>query len=314
MKTPYVIGLVTAAVLITVAIEETRIASMRDSAKTPETPAAVSNSGVTVTAGDSNEPDAGPVRTKSRTERKPAATGQPAVSDDESIAKTVRKMWDNPAGKSMMNQGVKIAVAMMYEDFIDGLELTKEESDYFKTLLGKEMGDQQELGMKLMSATPEERKALMADIEQRKKDNEAEIEKFLNSDEDYRKFTEYKERLPERQQLDGIRATMEGKGAPLDAETESKLVEAMHRARTESKGPDFSGPEAIEELTKGNITENFEKNWQSQQDTLLAETSGVLSPEQQEAFQEYQKQLKDMQLMGLKMAEKMMKDGGSDEK
>jgi hypothetical protein len=313
MKTPYVIGLVAVSVLITVAIEETRIASIRGGAKSPDASAAVRPSGVPTAGGDSNEPEAGSVRTRSRTERETAAAGKPAPADDESIAKTVRKMWDNPAGKTMMNQGVKIAVAMMYEDFIEGLELTKEESGYLKTLLGQEMSDQQELGMKLMSATPEERKALMADIEQRKKDNEAEIEKFLNSDDDYRKFTEYKERLPERQQLDGIRATMESKGAPMDAETESKLVEAMHRVRTEAKGPDFSGPEAIEELAKGGFAESFEQNWQSQQDTLRAETSGVLSPEQQEAFQEYQKQLKDMQLMGLKMAEKMMKEKGSDE-
>ena len=69
-------------------------------------------------------------------------------------------MWDNPAGKSMMNQGVKMAVGMMYQDFIDGLDLTKEEGDYFKNLLGKEIGDQQELGMKMLGATAEEQKTL----------------------------------------------------------------------------------------------------------------------------------------------------------
>ena len=67
-------------------------------------------------------------------------------------------MWDNPAGKSMMNQGVKMAVAMMYQDFVDGLNLTKEEIDYFKNLLGKEMGDQQELGMKMLGATRKSKK------------------------------------------------------------------------------------------------------------------------------------------------------------
>jgi hypothetical protein len=314
MKTSYAIGLAVSAVLITVAIEETRIAGMRGSATLTDSASPGSSTRGAPGASVSNEGGQGPVRTKSRAEVKPASPEKPADSEDESMAKTVRKMWDNPAGKAMMNQGVKMAVGMMYGDFIDGLNLSKEEEDYFRTLLGREMSGQQEMGMKLMSASDEERKALMEEIKQRNLDNDEEIKKFLNSDEDYKSFTDFKDRMPERQQLDGIRATMDSKGAPLDAETESRLVEAMHRVRTESKGPDFSGPGAMEELTKGNMVESYEQSWASQQEALRAETAGILSPAQQEAFQEYQKQLKEMQLMGLKMAEKMMggDKGGSE--
>lgn len=229
-----------------------------------------------------------------------------SASVEDSIAKTARKMWDNPAGRSMMNQGVKMAVGMFYQDFIDGLGLSREEADYFKTLLGREMSDQQELGMKMLGATDEERKALTDEISKRSKDAEEEIKKFLNSDEDFKKYTDYKNRLPERQQLDAIRATMSSKGVPLDAETETRLVDAMYRARTETKAPDFSGPGAMDELAKGNIVETFEKSWASQQEALNAEVGKILSGPQLAAFQEYQKQAKEMQMMGLKMAEKMM--------
>lgn len=313
MKTPVVIGLVVVSVLITVAIEESRISALRSELKSVENVSPAPGANHEAMAQASAEEDAGPVRTKSRAEVKPATPAKVAEPTDDSLAKSVRKMWENPAGKSMMNQGVKMAVAMMYEDFIEGLDLTKEESDHFKILLGKEMSGQQELGMKMMGATSEERLELAEDLKQRGLDNDEEIKKFLNNEEDYEAYTDYKERLPERQQLDGIRATLEASGDPLDAETETKLVEAMHRVRTQSKAPDLSGPGAMAEMAKGNIVESFEQNWPTQQEALRNETSTILNPAQQEAFQEYQVQMKEMQLMGLKMAEKMMKssaDGG----
>ena len=243
------------------------------------------------------------MRTQNRTEETPS---QVADAQDESFAKTARKMWDNPAGKSMMSQGAKMAVAMMYEDFVEGLHLGKEEPDYFKNLLGKEIGDQQELGMKMLGATPEEQKSLAEELKKRGEDTEAEIKKFLNSDEDFKSFTAYKNHLPEHQQLDGIRTAMTTKGVPLDADTETKLVDAMYRARTESKAPDLSGPNAMDEMAKGNIVETYEKSGDIQQEALRGETSKILSADQMTAFQDYQKQAKEMQLMGLKMAEQMM--------
>lgn len=308
MKTPYAIGLMAAAVLITVAIEETRIASLRAELQKQPAPQANASPAIAAKTESANDAHAPPVRTKNRSEAKAADAPKPAApdTDDESFAKTARKMWENPAGKSMMNQGVKMAVAMMYEDFIGSLDLNKEETDYFKTLLGKEMADQQELGMKMLGATPEEQKAISEDLIQRGKDAEEEIRKFLNSDEDFEKYTEYKKRLPERQQLDGIRSTMSAKGVPLDPETETRLLDAMYQVRTNSKAPDLSGPAGFEEMAKGNMVETFEKSWATQQETLKAEAGKILNEAQMAAFQEHQQQLKEMQLMGLKMAEKMM--------
>ena len=301
MRTPYALGLVAAAVIITVAIEESRISSLRTALKTEEKTQAP---GVVAAASTkSAEEIVSPVKTKNRTE---AAPSQAADAPDESFAKTARKMWDNPAGKSMMSQGAKMAVAMMYEDFVTGLHLGKEESDYFKNLLGKEIGDQQELGMKMLGATPEEQKSLTEELKKRGTDTEAEIKKFLNNDEDFKSYTDYKNHLPEHQQLDGIRTAMTTKGVPLDAETETKLVDAMYRARTESKAPDLSGPNAMDEMMKGNLVETYEKNWEVQQQVLQTETSKILNEAQMTAFQDYQKQAKEMQLMGLKMAEQMM--------
>lgn len=306
MKTPYAIGLVAASVLITIAIEETRIASLRSDLKPGENSTSARAAAAPAVAAKTTEETAPPVKTKNRPEAKPAVPADQPEPDVESFAKTARKMWDNPAGKSMMNQGVKMAVAMMYEDFIGGLDLGKEETDYFKSLLGKEMADQQELGMKMLGASAEERKTLAEELTKRAAAANEDIKKFLNNDEDYRKYTEYKDRLPEHQQIDGIRSAMSAKGAPLDAETEARLVDAMYQARTQAKVPDLKGPEAIDQLTNGNLTGTFEKSWAAQQEKLNVDAGKILNETQMAAFQDYQKQMKDMQLMGLKMAEKMM--------
>jgi len=308
MKTPHALGMVFLAVAATLAIEESRIARLRDEMKPLAAAAAKSYAPAPsiAAAGDAEggRGDLAPAKTTREAKPKADATGKGA--EEESFTKTVRKMWDNPAGKAMMNQGVKIAVAMLYEDYIEGLSLTKEEADYLKTLLGKDISDQQEIGMKMLSAKPEEQAALTEETNKRKAANEEAIKTFLNDEEDYQNYTHYRDRLPERQQLDGIRAVMNEKGAPLDEATEGKLIEAMFQARTQADAPDFSGPKAFEEMVKGNVQENFEMAWQKQEEKLTAQTQGILSQAQQAAFADYRKEAKEMQMMGIKMAEQMM--------
>lgn len=307
MKTSHAVGLAAVSVLITVAIEESRISSLRQSVKTEQAATTATSPSPATAASSSSAAEAdAPVKTKSRSEDSPASPTKPAESPDESFANTARKMLDNPAGKSMLSQQAKMMVNMTYQDFVDSLNLSKEEGDYFKDLLGKEITDQQELGLKMLGATPEERKTLSEEMTKRAAATQEEIKKFLNSEEDYKKFTDYKDHLPEKQQMAGIQATMSGAGVSMDADTEAKLLDAMYRARTDSKAPDFSGPGAMEEFSKGNVVETFEKSWQAQQETLNTEAGKFLNEAQLKAFQDYQKQAREMQLMGLKMAEKMM--------
>ncbi len=307
MKPSHALGLVVAAVGLTVAVEEYRIANLR--AELAERPVArVTEAGrptgpasAPLTADAAPDPSA--VRARERPEPEPAAA-EPAEEADD-MARTIRKMWENPAGKSMMNQGVKMAVEMMWGDYIESLDLTKEEADYFRELLGRDIAMQQELGMKMLGASEEEREELVAEMERRQKENEAAVETFLNSDEDHQRFSAYKERLPERQQLEGLRAAFGGKDLALDAPTEERLVEAMHRARTASGAQNLEGVEGLRALAEGNMTDVFERSWQAQQAALRREVQDVLDEPRREAFFEYQEQMKEMQLMGIKMAEKM---------
>jgi len=304
------LGLITAAVVITLAIEESRIAGLRgrldELSATAPSRGEVPPKTAAAPAVAGAAPDGAPTKASDR----PAKTTGPKETNgnDDMLGKTVRKMWDNPAGKAMMNQGVKVAVAMMYEDFIESLSLDKAEADYFKNLLGRNMADQQEIGMKMMNATDEERQALGKELEERKKANEEAIKTFLNSEEDSKRFTDYQNRLPERQQLEGIRATFGAKNATLDAATETRLMEAMYQARTEAKGVDFTGSDAWSKMADGGLVANFERNWEAQEQPLMKEAGAILDDTQLAAFKEYRQQLKEMQMMSMKMAEKMMSD------
>ena len=124
MKPSHTFGLVLLAIAATVAIEESRMAKLRSHLESVEasiakTPAPGSKAEAISPA--SLTADAQSTRVRERPEAKPDATAQKAEEDDgsEDLSKTVRKMWENPAGRSMMNQGVKMAVAMMYGDFIE---------------------------------------------------------------------------------------------------------------------------------------------------------------------------------------------------
>ncbi|MCW1924375.1 hypothetical protein OKA05_17545 [Luteolibacter arcticus] len=316
MKPLPTLGLVAVAVAITVAIEEIRISDLRhqlsEKAPSSETQPGSSQKETSSLAAAGDTP-AAPTKAGERPAKSAAAAENTADDDDGGLGKTVRKMWDNPAGKAMMNQGVKVAVAMMYEDFMETLELSKEEQTYFKNLLGQGIADQQEIGMKMMGATPEERVAMAKELEERKKTNEEAIKAFLNSEEDSKRFADYQARLPERQQLDGIRATFGAKNAPLTPEVEGRLVDAMYQARTTSKGADFSGPDAWSKMADGGLVKNFEQNWDAQEQTLMKEAGTILDPTQLAAFKDYRQQVKEMQLASMKMAEKMMSEEDEEE-
>ena len=91
-----------------------------------------------------------------------------------------------------------------------------------------------------------------------------------------------------------------------EGEIFGEIAVLCDQARTTAKAPDFSGPEALTEMSKGNFTESFEKSWEVQDQAVMKEVGTIIDGPQLEAFKEYRMQMKEMQLMGMKMAEKMM--------
>ena len=132
------------------------------------------------------------------------------------------------------------------------------------------------------------------------------MKEFLNDEEDYEAYLEYEKRLPERQQIDGLRAAMAAAESPLSTEQESAVIEAMYQVRTQTPDTtDWNGPEAMDILSGGGAVERFESEWDRTAGATAEAVGDVLDEKQMDAFREYQDQVKEMQLMGIKMAAKM---------
>jgi hypothetical protein len=309
-----------AAIAIVVGIEEWRISGLRgEIAKLSEQETAEPGARGTarhMPAGDSL------AAKPSRSGRAPDAaddddTPAPPDRDDgeESLNKTLRKMVDNPATKAMMNQGVKAMAGMWFKDLVKEFDLNDEEEDYFINLVAGGFAEQQTIGLKMMDTkTDEERKALKEEIETAKRETKESIKEFLNNEEDWQAYQDYEDRLPERQQLDGLRATMAQAGQPLSPEQEGQVVEAMYRARKSGTDSiDWEGSGGMEAMASGNAVELFERDWEANRKKTVDEVSTVLEGEQLDAFGNYLEQAKEMQLMGIRMAENMFSAAGDDD-
>lgn len=239
-------------------------------------------------------------------ESRPPA-GRPGESGDESLGQSLRRMSENPAGRAMMNQGIKAMSAMWFADLVDEFELTREEEDYFLRLVAGGMSSQQQVGMKIMTAeTDAEREALQAEVAEAQEATREAVRDFLNNDEDFAAYELYNRQLPERQQLEGLRNTMLEAGAPLTREQEQGVIEAMYKVRTtKAATTNWQGPGGMEAIASGDAIDKFEQEWQENSRATEAEVAKILEEEQLNAFRQFQTQMKDMQLMGIKMAEKM---------
>jgi hypothetical protein len=169
MKTHYAIGMAAASALLAVVIQESRISALSKRLSEMEN---ANPSSVTAVPSVASKPDASVAeKPKTRnllTQSRVLSNGAAKNSEnpdggDNAMLDGVKKMWDNPAGKAMMNQGLKTAASMMYQDFIDGLNLTKEESDYFMSLLVKGMSDQQAISMEMISGG--DQKAMVEELQ-----------------------------------------------------------------------------------------------------------------------------------------------------
>jgi hypothetical protein len=307
---------VVGALLAVVGVQQSTIGKLReqivasgDQADPASTARAGMNQGTRVIPGKSA--DKRVARSDARdSESSPSPDGP---TSDAELGESLRKMVDNPAGRAMMNQGIKAMSSMWYADLIEDFGLDKKESDYFLSLVAGSMSAQQNIGMKMMSATAEEREALAEEISTAKKDSEDAIKEFLNNDEDYASYEAYQERLPERQQIDGLRAVMSEADAPLTPEQEDKVIEAMFQARTSNaNATDWNGSGGMEAIASGDAVEKFEADWNKSARKTADEVGKFLEEPQLEAFKSYQTQMKDMQLMGIKMAAKMFKTDDDD--
>ncbi|MDA7517587.1 hypothetical protein N9873_03745 [Akkermansiaceae bacterium] len=294
MKNSAIIIVLVAALLGVVIVEESRISSLKDElAANQNSPSEVPK----VRAAPSSTPSTLGSRDTSVAVRPKKGETENAETPLEGFGKAMRKMADNPAAKAMFTQAHISTAESIYASLLEEFDLKGEERDYFLGLLSGELADQQQMGMKMMGAkTPEERKQAIAD--------------FLNNKEDQEAFETYHDRLPEHQQLPGIKAAIATSGTELSGEQETALVEVMHSMRTGSaEAQKWDGAGGMEMMAKPDVVEIFEADWAKGKEAYKENLQGVLDDGQMKAFLESQAQMKEMHLMGIKMMRNMMQAG-----
>jgi hypothetical protein len=242
------------------------------------------------------------------------ATGGPGIV--RGGAESRRKVTGNPAAGAISNPTQRAMAAAHYADLIKQLDLTQSESEHLIALLAAGMADQQEFRAKLLAAGDAAARNDFTQQLKRKTDQlEREIRDFLNDGDDYQSYQDYVARLPERQQLDGIRSSMKDAADPLTSEQETGLVEALHAARSKSMPADLWGrAEGASGDLPADAEQRFEQAWTTMQQSLRKEVSGLLDPRQNEAFFRHQEMVKEMKLGSIRMARQLLEEGNPNAK
>jgi hypothetical protein len=215
-----------------------------------------------------------------------------------------RQWAESDAGKRMQETQNKRKAARLFGPLVEGLSLGEEDRDYFLEIAGASAGAEDALWGELMTAGDGDREEILEKWEAENSERSAAMKEFLNDDSDWERYQNYESRLEEYEQVQGLRRAMEGAGAPLTSEQEAQLVEVMYDARQQTGMADrWQGRGVLSQLDEPGIADRLETDWQSNQEAMSSGVSGVLSPEQVEAFNSSQSRMIRQATQGLRMME-----------
>ena len=216
-------------------------------------------------------------------------------------------MMKNPYMKETMKAQQKVAVDKMYSDLLKSLtNLTDEQRNQFHEMLVERQQFMAEAGMTMMTGSAEEKKKAVELM----KDAKAGYEQVVNDlfgAETRDTFKQYEDRLPEHSSLAMFKSALPAADA-MNAQQESDLIAALYQERKNMPADSLLNkggqPPDPTQFSEEHITKALQQMEQLQQRNLSRAESILTSP-QLEQFKQYQKQMANMQTMGLKMAAQM---------
>lgn len=220
----------------------------------------------------------------------------------------IADMMKNPTMNKAVIASQRGVIGAMYEDFIDYLNLTPEEADYFIDLI---MYRQIKL-LNLMSAgdiSADERaklnqELLTADV--LFKDN---MDNFLNNPEDFAEWLYYEKTHGERMMLSQVDQILSGTEAALPDETYKSVLDMMYSEKQKFLSDDLLDPTNVDSkperysqdklLTYANETKQLNRE-------ILTQAEQMLSKEQYAAFATSLKSTTELQFMQLRQASRLL--------
>lgn len=228
-------------------------------------------------------------------------------------------MFKDPQMREMMKAQQKAAIGPMidheYTDLFKQLNLTPEQAAQAKDLIGKKMLAGADVGMAMLddSLDASKRADLTKQVKAESDDDDQQIKQFLG-DDNYKEYQSYEKSVPDRTTVDQFNSQLSGTATALSASQQQQLVQALSDSRDNfnwtsglNNEQDLTGNGDIASmLTDDNIAKFTAEREQFNQQ-FLTRAQQFLTPEQATAYQQYQKQQLQLQLMGFKMAKQMFK-------
>lgn len=222
----------------------------------------------------------------------------------------ISKMMQDPDTRKFIRDQQRIMLDQLYSPLIKQMGLDPEAAAQFKDLLADNAMKGAEKASSLFGSSDTNRAEAVSTIAAQQKDFEAQLRTFLG-DERYAQYQDYQQTVGERTQLNLFRQQM-GSDNPLTDQQAEQLLTFMREEKQNAlaNGQTFPAPgQDAAGLQAALSDEQINKLLQSQEGVnqrVYERARTILSPQQMNAFGEFQNNYLQMMRMGMSMARKFM--------
>lgn len=228
----------------------------------------------------------------------------------------VMDMMNDPEMRKILEEQQKITagptIEKEYADLFRQLNLPPEQSAAFKDLMIKKTMVGTDVGFSMMddSIDPAKRGDITKQIQAQTDAVDTEIKQLLG-ESNYQAYQNFEKTMTDRATVGEFNDQFAGASTALTTEQQNQMVQALSEVRSNFKWSAGTSPQnaSLESSLEGALTDESiaASTAESEQfdQQCLARVQHILTPEQYAAYQKYQKQQRDLQLIGLKMAKQM---------
>jgi hypothetical protein len=221
---------------------------------------------------------------------------------DKSPMAAYLKMLKDPKMREMIRSQQRMAMPMLYADFVKQLGLSADDANKLYDLLADKQLAQMNQGLDAMGAGDS---ANGADPKQAEQDATDALKQFLG-DSNYAQFQDYQKTAGERMQLNQFSQSLTGQNALNDSQRQGLLqIMTAERAKAPASilasSTDGSASDKMAALSNPDTVNQFITNQENTNANILAHATGLLNPDQITALKSYQDNLIQMQKLGMQM-------------
>ena len=230
----------------------------------------------------------------------PKADAAPSPTPSEpknAFSGMLKKMMSDPQMKKVMAQQQMTALRAYYADFIKQAGLSPQEADALFEILGKRQAALMEAGANIGEGTPPP-----------PTDYKEELTALLG-EQRAGKFKEFEKSLPDRIALSQLDQQLGTSGVQLNDSQKSSLLQIYSEERSNSPAPNFQpGSGQGVNMTDEEIDQYSQRQADLNQ-RIATRAGSILTAQQLQQLIASQKQMLEMQKMGMKMAKQMLGTG-----